>query len=170
MDSLKNWYPDFDENGNRCQEYKFVEKRRTYPSKWDVLRSLTESRYGSWFGFFQKDSFFDNLKILESPYPEMRLLEYGCYDMFTESEPDRRYTVNRDEDDKLVWTEDENGEFLVFQTHLKEGTTWLELFIKTDELINRVQDCQHNGVNSFKENHNGCFQESNRVLELIMDS
>jgi len=167
MEGFSGWYRDTDENGHRC---RMMNGDLWYPSKWEVLNCLNDTQFGNWNWYFKDDSELNNLNLSDVPYPDIRVLEYGCYQMFTETKPDRKYSVT-DNDGKLEFTrDDDNGDFYVFVTPLDKNTTWCELLLKTDELINRVKDCQHHGVNSFKTRSEPTYYHSPNSLELIMDS
>jgi hypothetical protein len=128
------------------------------PMVWEELLELNNN-YCNWDWFFKSED-VDNFNLGDIPFPDMTKLEYGCYSYFTEEEPDKRYTYNKDTGD---FTKDDNGDYLVFETEIRKGSSWFELIVKVTELMSRVKDWQHRGINSFDKKENG-------VYELTVDS
>lgn len=114
------------------------------------------------YHFFLDD--FKRIDLNKIPYPNVRKLEYGLYDIFVDTDnfvfsdkPDKIFT------DVFRTQEDLNGRYYVYETELVKDFTWEELLIKTDRLIRRSGKTFDTGFNSFDLRDDG-------VLEVIMDS
>ena len=103
-----------------------------------------------WNWFYEHEIATGNIKLGDIPYLDAERVEYRCASMWTEATPD-----HIDENDNS-WGS--------FHTSIGKNSTWSNIMLATQNLIERVKDCQHTPVSGFT------YDEKRRTIRFSMDS
>ena len=137
MKSLIEEFPNRDEEGRRYWS-TYGDAHRFYLSNYKLIQSLK----GNWERFWDENVDSGKITLSDVPFPQVNRIVYGCYSMFTDTPPDRTYTYNKE-----TYIQDPVGDFHVYETPIEENSTWVDIVLASDELIERVNDWQHSSVN-----------------------
>ena len=104
----------------------------------------------NWTGFYESEIETGNIKLDDVPYPDAEWVEcLSSVGLWTVAKPDR--------------TNVKSG-LSTFETPIEKNSNWFDIILASQNLIERVKDCQHTPVSGFE------FNETRATIRFFMDS
>jgi hypothetical protein len=122
------------EGSRRYSGNKFNDDIRVHLTDYRLIRGLR----GNWAWFWIENVESGKITLNNVPFPDVNMIVYGSYSMFTNTSLNRIYTYNG-----KTYIQDNDGDFYVYEAPIETNSTWVDIILASDELIERVRDRQH---------------------------